>query len=130
MADIHFHIWVCKRDPDGIIRSMERVEEEFVTRRKANYGLEVFRRQLSLAGRRVVQCVGGAFCKPPPDWAVNGYTVAGPKEFTAEHFAEFFIEDTPSIRPSRKLLLGLERLENYGSAHPEDVIRRPEPEGS
>ena len=125
MADIHFHIWLYKRDPDGIIRSMERVEEEFGTRRKANYGLEVFRRQRSLAGQ-VVQCVDGAFCEPPPDWSVNGYTLAGPEEFTAE----YFIEDTPFIRPSQKLLLGLERLEKYANAHPEDVIRRPEPEGA
>ena len=48
MADIHFHIWLYKRDTDGIIRSMERAEEQFDIRRKANYGLEVFRRQRSL----------------------------------------------------------------------------------
>ena len=136
MADIHFHIWLYKRDTDGIIRSMERAEEQFDIRRKANYGLEVFRRQRSLevwpetrfspsrrflnvdwrcnsgflkriayttmpyktglrllgvarnpangfparllAGQ-VVQCVDGAFCKPPPDWVVKGYTLAGPQ---------------------------------------------------
>ena len=38
MADIHFHIWLYKRGPDGIIRSMERTGEQFDTRRKANYG--------------------------------------------------------------------------------------------
>ena len=120
MADIHFHIWLYKRDTDGIIRSMERAEEQFDTRRKANYGLEVFRRQRSLAGQ-VVQCVDGAFCKPPPDWVVKGYTLAGPREFKAE----YFIEDTPSIRPSRKLFLGMESLERYANEHPEDVIQRP-----
>ena len=94
MADIHFHIWLYKRDTDGIIRSMERAEEQFDIRRKANYGLEVFRRQRSLAG---------------------------PREFKAE----YFIEDTPSIRPSRKLFLGMESLERYANEHPEDVIQRP-----
>ena len=67
MADVHFHIWHYKRDPDGIIRSMERAEDRYDTRRKANYALELFRRERSLAGQ-VVQCVDGAFCQLPPDW--------------------------------------------------------------
>ena len=120
MAELHFHIWLYKRDPDGVIKLMERDDQEFRTRRKANYALEMFRRQRAHAGQ-VIQCVDGAFCKPPPDWVVRGYTMAGPREFEAEHF----IEDTPSIRPSRKLILGLENLTRYAQEHPEDVIRRP-----
>ena len=77
MADVHFHIWHYKRDPGGIIRSLERTEEQYDTRRKANYALELFRRERSLAGQ-VVQCVDGAFCRPPPDWVVRGVTLAGP----------------------------------------------------
>ena len=120
MADVHFHIWHYKRDPDGIIRSMERAEERYDTRRKANYALEMFRRERSLAGQ-VVQCVEGAFCRPPPDWVVRGATLAGPREFTAE----YFIDWTPSIRPSRKLAQGMENLERYAENHPDEVVRRP-----
>ncbi len=120
MADVHFHIWHYKRDPDGIIRSMERSEDRHDTRRKANYALELFRRERSLAGQ-VVQCVDGAFCQPPPDWVVRGVTMAGPREFTAE----YFIDWTPSIRPSRKLAQGMEKLEQYAENHPDDVVRKP-----
>ena len=120
MADVHFHIWHYKRDPDGIIRSMERAEEQYHTRRKANYALELFRRERSLAGQ-VVQCVDGAFCRPPPDWVVRGATLAGPREFTAE----YFIDWTTSIRPSRKLAQGMEKLEQYAENHPDDVVRKP-----
>ena len=120
MADVHFHIWHYKRDPGGIIRSLERTEEQYNTRRKANYALELFRRERSLAGQ-VVQCVDGAFCRPPPDWVVRGVTLAGPREFTAE----YFIDRTPSIRPSRKLAQGMEKLEQYAENHPDDVVRKP-----
>ena len=57
---VHFHIWIYQRDSDGVIRSMERRAEQFDTRRKANYALEMFRRQRSLAGQ-VLQCVDGTF---------------------------------------------------------------------
>ncbi len=120
MVNVHFHIWHYKRDPDGAIRSMERAEEQYDTRRKANYALELFRRERSMAGQ-VVQCVDGAFCQPPPDWVVRGATLAGPREFTAE----YFIDWTPSIRPSRKLVQGMENLERYAENHPDDVVRKP-----
>ena len=120
MADVHFHIWQYRRDPDGVIRSMERAEERYDTRRKANYALELFRRERSLAGQ-VVQCVDGAFCQPPPDWVVRGATLAGPREFTAE----YFIDWSPSIRPSRKLAQGMEKLEQYAENHPDHVVRKP-----
>ena len=120
MADIHFHIWHYERDQDGVIRSMKRAEEQNETRRKANYALEMFRRERSLAGQ-VLHCVDGAFCQPPPDWVVRGVTLAGPREFTAE----YFIDWTMSIRPSRKLSQGMEKLGRYVEHHPDDVMRRP-----
>ena len=120
MADVHFHIWHYERDPDGVIRSMNRTEEQYETRRKANYALELFRRERSLAGQ-VLQCIDGAFCQPPPDWVVRGYSLGGPRDFTAE----YFIDWTTSIRPSRKLVQGMEKLERYAEHHPDDVMRRP-----
>ena len=33
--------------------------------------------------------------------------------------------NTPSIRPSRKLTLGIEKLEEYARNYPDDVVRRP-----
>ena len=88
MADVHFHIWHYERGPDGVIRSMNRTEEQYETRRKANYALELFRRERSLAGQ-VLQCIDGAFCQPPPDWVVRGYSLGGPRDFTAEYFIEW-----------------------------------------
>ena len=120
MAEVHFHIWLYKREPDGTIKTMERDEERYVTRRKANYSLEMFKRERSLAGQ-VLQCVDGAFCQPPPDWVVRGYTLGGPREVTAE----YFIDWTTSIRPSRKLAQGLEKLEQYAARYPDQVVRRP-----
>ena len=124
MSDVHYHVWIYRRGPDGTIRSMERVEGRFDTRRKANYGLEMFRRRRSVAGQ-VLKCVDGAFCEPPPDWVVRGYTLGGPLEVTAE----YFIDDTPSIRPSRKLALGMEKIEEYARENPDDVVRRPDDAG-
>ena len=120
MADVHFHIWLYQRGPDGLIRTMDRDDDTYYTRRKANYALEIFRRKRSLAGQ-VIQCVDGAFCQPPPDWVVRGVTLAGPREFTAEHFIDW----TPSIRPARKLAQAMEQLVRYADDHPDDVVRRP-----
>ncbi len=120
MADVHYHIWLYKRDPDGLIRSMVRDETNFDKRRKANYALEMFRREQSLAGQ-VIQCFDRAFCQPPPDWVVRGYSLAGPHQVTSEHF----IDRTSSIRPSRKIVQGMEQLQRYVEDHPDLVVRRP-----
>jgi hypothetical protein len=122
MADVHYHIWLYKRDPDGLIISMVRDETNFDKRRKANYALEMFRREQSLAGQ-VIQCVDRAFCQPPPDWVVRGYSLAGPRQVTSEHF----IDRTSSIRPSRKIVQGMEQLQRYVEDHPDLVVRRPNP---
>ena len=60
MADVHYHVWLFKRNADGIIRSMERTEDRFSTRRKANYSLELFSRKRAYAGQ-VLACTDGAF---------------------------------------------------------------------
>ena len=120
MADIHFHVWHYRRDPDGVIRSMERRPERYEKRRTANRALEMFRRQHCIAGQ-VLQCVDGAFCQPPPDWVVQGYTLGG----AVEVGTEYFIDRTPSIRPSRKMELGMENLADYVQENPDLVVRRP-----
>ena len=66
--------------------------------------------------------MAGAFCTPPSGWVVTGNTLGGSREFTVEYFTD----GTPSIRPARKLVLGMESLEKYVEAHPEDVVRRPQ----
>ena len=51
MADIHFHVWHYQRDPDGVIRYMERRPERYDKRRAANHALEMFRRKRCIAGQ-------------------------------------------------------------------------------
>ena len=82
--------------------------------------LEVFRRKQCIAGQ-VLQCVDGAFCQPRPDWVVQGYTLGG----AVEVGTEYFIDRTPSIRPSRKMELGMENLADYVQENPDLVVRRP-----
>ena len=120
MTDIRFHVWHYQRDPDGAIRSMERRPERYEKRRAANRALEMFRRKHCIAGQ-VLQCVDGAFCEPPPDWVVQGYTLGG----AVEVGTEYFIDRTPSIRPSRKMELGMENLADYVQENPDLVVRRP-----
>ena len=121
MAEVHYHVWLYVYDSDGIIRTMQRQEETFEKRRKANYALEMFRREQCIAGQ-VLQCYDGAFCKPPPDWVIRGYTMHGPVEVGPDHF----IKRTPSIRPSRKVDLGMQDLQRYVEQHPDNVVRRPD----
>ena len=120
MAEIHFHVWHYQRDTDGVIRSMKRRPERYEKRRAANRALEMFRRQYRIAGQ-ALQCVDGAFCQPPPDWVVQGYTLGG----AVEVGTEYFIDRTPSIRPSRKMELGMENLADYVQENPDLVVRRP-----
>ena len=120
MPNIHFHVWHYKRDPGGVIRSMERHPERYDKRRPANRALEMFRRKHCIAGQ-VLQCVDGAFCQPPPDWVVQGYTLGG----AVAVGTEYFIDWTPSIRPSRKMELGMENLADYVQENPDLVVRRP-----
>ena len=70
---------------------------------------------------RSSQCFDGAFCEPPPDWVIQGYTLGG----AVEVGTEYFIDRTPSIRPSRKMELGMENLADYVQENPDLVVRRP-----
>ena len=97
MADIHFHVWHYKRDPDGVIRSMERRQERYEKRRAANRALEMFHRQHCIAGQ-VLQCVDGAFCQPPPDWVVQGYTLGGAVRWARSTLST---GRRPSVPPAR-----------------------------
>ena len=58
---------------------------------------------------------------PRPTGWVQGYTLGG----TVEVGTEYFIDRTPSIRPSRKMELGMENLTDYVRENPDLVVRRP-----
>ena len=68
-VDTHYLIWYYRRDRDGTIRSMERDDHVYPTRRKANYALS-YLRQYWKAGQ-VLQCVDGALCQPLPEEMVD-----------------------------------------------------------
>ena len=103
--DIHYHIWHYRRDPDGTIRSMERDDSTYPTRRKANYALSDGR-QYWKAGQ-VLQCVDGAFCQPMPDDMVDRGVPFGPKYVAIEQLAE----QAKSIRPAAKHVKALKQRE-------------------
>ena len=67
MDEIHFHVWLHRRDESGVITSMERNPKRFDNRRKASYFLQQFRRKHGIAGQ-ALQCVNGTFCQPTPGW--------------------------------------------------------------
>ena len=94
--DTHYHIWYYRRDQGGTIRSMERDDSTYTTRRKANYALSDGR-QYWKAGQ-VLQCVDGAFCQPMPDEMVDRGVPFGPKYVAIEQLAE----QAKSIRPAAK----------------------------
>ena len=103
--DIHYHIWHYRRDPDGTIRSMERDDSTYPTRRKANYALSDGR-QYWKAGQ-VLQCVDGAFCQPMPDDMVDRGVPFGPKYVAIEQLAE----QAKSIRPAAKHVKAMKQRE-------------------
>ena len=76
-VDTHYHIWYYRRDSERTIRSMERDDTVYTTRRKATYTLSDGR-QYWKAGQ-VLQCVDGAFCKPMPEEIVDRGVPFGPK---------------------------------------------------
>ena len=94
--DTHYHIWRYVRDEDGTIRSMERDDTVYTTRRKANYALSDGR-QYWKAGQ-VLQCVDGAFCKPLPEEMVDRGMPYGPKYVAIEQLEN----QAKSIRPAVK----------------------------
>ena len=94
--DTHYHIWYYRRDWDGTIRSMERDDHVYPTRRKANYALSDGR-QYWKAGQ-VLQCVDGAFCRPLPEEMVDRGMAFGPKYVALEQLED----QAKSIRPAVK----------------------------
>ena len=94
--DTHYHSWYYRRAEDGTIRSMERDDTVYSTRRKANYVLSDGR-QYWKAGQ-ILQCTDGAFCQPMPDEMVDRGMPFGPKYVAIEQLAE----QAKSIRPAAK----------------------------
>ena len=94
--DTHYHIWFYRRAKDGTIRSMERDDTAYPTRRKANYVLSD-RRQYWKAGQ-VLQCIDGAFCQPMPEEMVDRGMPFGPMYVSIEQLAD----QAKSIRPAVK----------------------------
>ncbi len=108
--DTHYHIWYYRRSTDGTIRSMERDDTAYPTRRKANYTLSDGR-QYWKAGQ-VLQCVDGAFCQPLPDEMVDRGMPFGPKYVSIEQLAE----QAKSIRPSSKHVQAMQEREALDAA--------------
>ena len=80
----------------------------------------MFRRRHCIAGQ-VLQCVDGALREPPPCWVIQDYTLGGAVEVRTE----YCIYRTLSIRPPRKIELGMENLADYVQENPDLVVRRP-----
>ncbi len=108
--DTHYHIWYYRRDQDGTIRSMERDDSTYPTRRKANYALSDGR-QYWKAGQ-VLQCVVGAFCQPMPDEMVDRGVPFGPKYIGIEQLAD----QARSIRPAAKHVQAMKQLAELDAA--------------
>ena len=103
--ETHYHIWFYKRAPDGTIRSMERYDRLYPTRRQANYALSDGR-QYWKAGQ-ALQCVDGAFCQPLPDEMVDRGIPFGPKYVAIEQLAD----QAKSIRPAAKHVKAMKQRE-------------------
>ena len=108
--DTHYHIWYYCRDSERTIRSMERDDTVYTTRRKANYTLSDGR-QYWKAGQ-VLQCVDGAFCKPMPEEMVDRGVPFGPKYVALEQLAD----QARSIRPALKHVRAMQQREELDAA--------------
>ena len=108
--DTHYHIWLYRRAGDGTIRSMERDDVVYPTRRRANYALSDGRMYWN-AGQ-VLQCVNGAFCQPMPEEMVDRGMPFGPKYVAIEQLAD----QARSIRPAAKRVKAMEQREELDAA--------------
>ena len=106
----HYHIWYYQRTPDGTIRSMERDDTAYSTRRKANYAL-TDGRQYWKAGQ-VLQCVDGTFCQPLPEEMVDRGVPFGPKYVSIAQLAD----QAKSIRPVAKHVQAMQERESLDAA--------------
>ena len=91
--ETHYHFWLYRRAEYGTIRSMERDDVVYPSRRRANYALSDGRMYWN-AGQ-VLQCVDGAFCQPMPEEMVNRGMPFVPKYVATEQLAD----QARSIRP-------------------------------
>ena len=103
--DTHYHIWLYRRAGDGTIRSMERDDVVYPTRRKANYALSDGR--MYWHAGQVLQCVDGAFCQPMAEEMVDRGMPFGPKYVAIEQLAD----QARSIRPAAKRVRAMEQRE-------------------
>ena len=108
--DTHYHIWLYRRAGDGTIRSMERDDVVYSTRRRANYALSDGRMYWN-AGQ-VLQCVDGAFCQPMPEEMVDRGLPFGPKYVAIEQLAD----QARSIRPAAKRVKAMEQREELDAS--------------
>ena len=108
--DTHYHIWRYRRAQDGTIRSMERDEELYPTRRRANYALSDGRQYWN-AGQ-VLQCVDGAFCRPMPEEMVDRGMPFGPRYVSVGQLAD----QARSIRPAAKHVKAMKEREELDAA--------------
>ena len=106
----HYHIWYYRRDQDGTIRSMERDDTVYPTRRRANYTLSDGR-QYWKAGQ-VLQCVDGSFCQPMPEEMIDRGVPFGPKYVAIQQLAD----QAKSIRPAAKHVLAMRQRDELDAA--------------
>ena len=108
--DIHYHIWLYRRAGAGTIRSMERDDVVYSTRRRANYARSDGCMYWN-AGQ-VLQCVDGAFCQPMPEEMVDRGVPFGPKYVAIVQLAD----QARSIRPAAKRVKAMEQREELDAA--------------
>ena len=106
----HYHIWHYRRDEEGTIRSMERDDTAYPTRRKANYALSDGRQYWK--GGQVLQCVDGAFCRPMPEEMEDRGIPFGPKYVALKQLAD----QARSIRPALKHVRARQQREELDAA--------------
>ena len=108
--DTHYHIWLYRRAEDGTIRSMERDDVVYPTRRRANYALSDGR--MYWTAGQVLQCVDGAFCQPIPEEMVDRGLPFDPKYVAIEQLAD----QARSIRPAAKRVKAMEQRAELDAA--------------
>ena len=89
---------------------MERDEEVYPTRCRANYALS-YGRQYWNAGQ-VLQCVDGAFCRPMPEEMVDRGMPFGPKYVSIEQLTD----QARSIRPAAKHVKAMKQRDELDAA--------------
>ena len=84
--DTHYHIWRYRRAPDGTIRSMERDDTAYPTRRRANYALSDGHHYWRVG--QVLKCVDTAFCQSMPEEMADRGMPFGPRYVSVGQLAK------------------------------------------